>query len=129
MQSSRKQREHRQSMLLRVRVLSVHNGCQDAVVRNVSTHGLSLKLKRHCYRGEALEVELPGIGWIKGSVRWSNGGNLGLVLHEQIDIKYISRVPPDIITNDPAIPSMIPVYASAITSQAGNTWRPSLKVR
>jgi hypothetical protein len=54
-------------------------------VRNISAHGLKGECAYPPQSGEAIEIELPGIGAVFGRVRWGDGQGIGIEFDGPID--------------------------------------------
>ena len=54
-------------------------------VRNISAHGMKGECAYPPLPGEPVEIELPGIGAIFGSVRWGDGQGIGIEFDGPID--------------------------------------------
>ena len=52
---------------------------------NVSRRGFGLECATLVMIGSVVEVELPGPGWVRASVRWSLGGRIGGWFLQEID--------------------------------------------
>lgn len=54
-------------------------------VRNISSHGLKGECAYPPVADEMVEIELPGIGAIAGTVRWGDGQAIGVIFDGPID--------------------------------------------
>ena len=54
-------------------------------VRNLSPGGLMAEFSDHVAIGEAVKIEVRGIGWVKGRVAWVAEGRLGIAFDVEID--------------------------------------------
>ncbi|GGD62909.1 PilZ domain-containing protein [Erythrobacter arachoides] len=61
-------------------------------VRNLSAGGMMAEGEVEAMRGERVEVELRGIGWVEGAVAWVQGNRLGIAFVDEIDPR-LARAP------------------------------------
>ena len=61
-------------------------------VRNLSAGGMMAEGNAHVVRGAHVGIELRNIGWISGSVAWTQGDRFGIAFAEEIDPK-LARAP------------------------------------
>jgi hypothetical protein len=70
-------------------------------VRNLSTRGMMAECAVSLSRGEPIEVDLPGIGTVTGTIAWTAGGRAGVAFATPIDPNLarkpfsFNRTPPD----------------------------------
>lgn len=72
-------------MLARLRPDSPAAEAETVRVRNVSSGGLMAQASVGYRVGDAVEVELDGIGRVKGSVAWAEAGRIGIAFDHPID--------------------------------------------
>lgn len=60
-------------------------------VRNISAGGLMAECDRRFAQGERVEVELRGIGPVRGVIAWFGDGRLGIAFDRAIDPKAARR--------------------------------------
>lgn len=63
-------------------------GREDAVevrVRNLSTGGLMAELPQPLLPDQPIEIEVRGIGWIRGRIAWQTEGRAGIAFDSPID--------------------------------------------
>ncbi|MEO6040952.1 MAG: PilZ domain-containing protein [Croceibacterium sp.] len=78
-------------LLAQVRV----TGQEDAdrvKVRNLSARGMMAEGEVKVARGAMVQVELRNIGWVDGSVAWTQGDRFGIAFVEEID-PLLARAP------------------------------------
>lgn len=61
-------------------------------VRNLSAGGMMAEGELRVSRGQLVAVDLRNIGWVEGSVAWTQGNRFGIAFIEQIDPKQ-ARAP------------------------------------
>lgn len=61
-------------------------------VRNLSAGGMMAEGNVKISRGQLVSVELRNIGWVEGSVAWTQANRFGIAFIEQIDPKQ-ARAP------------------------------------
>jgi PilZ domain len=71
-------RRSRQSRLLRAHITSRRLGRFTATVRNVSEQGIGGKAPHELNLGERVQVDLPGLLPLVGTVRWTFEGQFGI---------------------------------------------------
>lgn len=54
-------------------------------VRNLSAGGLMAEYAGRVAQGAAIEVNVRGIGWVKGRVAWATDGRIGIAFNHAID--------------------------------------------
>ena len=69
---------------------------QDSVhrvkVRNLSAGGMMAEGEARVSRGQPIQVELRNIGWVDGSVAWTQDDRFGIAFAEEIDPR-LARAP------------------------------------
>lgn len=78
--------ESRDSMFLRGTIRSI--GSDDSAtlrVRNLSAGGLMAECTQAFDRGEAVELELRGIGLVSGRIAWVTEGRIGVAFEWKVD--------------------------------------------
>jgi PilZ domain len=79
-------RRVRQSRLLRAEIISPRAGRFSATVRNISGNGIGGKAPIELDWGERVQVELPGLMPLVGTVRWSFEGQFGIETDQTISL-------------------------------------------
>lgn len=75
----------RDSLLL-VANFRVEGGEDEQVrVRNLSAGGLMAEYAVGLERGCPVEVEVRGVGWVRGTIAWSTDGRVGIAFDHEID--------------------------------------------
>jgi hypothetical protein len=95
--------ESRDSMFLHGIVR--HLGDQETAVlrvRNLSAGGLMADCPRLFERGEAVELELRGIGIVNGRIAWATEGRIGVAFEWKVDPK-LARKPVRTRSDEPRI--------------------------
>jgi hypothetical protein len=85
-------RDERDSVLVLAR-LRPEDGSGDTItarVRNVSSGGLMAQAPEQYRPGLRIEIEVEGIGQVKGVVAWSEAGRIGIAFDHPID-KSLAR--------------------------------------
>ncbi len=87
-------RDERDSVLVlaHIRPETGSGGWIAARVRNVSSGGLMAQAPEQYRPGLRVEIELEGIGLVKGMVAWSESGRIGIAFDHPID-KTLARKP------------------------------------
>jgi hypothetical protein len=87
-------RDERDSVLVlaHIRPEDGSSGRIAARVRNVSSGGLMAQAPEQYRPGLRVEIELDGIGVVKGAVAWSEAGRIGIAFDHPID-KSLARKP------------------------------------
>ena len=85
-------------------------------VRNLSSGGMMAEFTGGLMRGDAVEVDLRGIGTITGKVAWTAPGRLGVQFDTAVDHR-LARVTPK--ASAAAQPMLVRASRSA--------WRPGLR--
>ena len=60
------------------------------VIQNLSIHGIRATADRPPLVGEAIEIELAGVGRLQGVVRWQHQNIFGAHTFERIDLSLFS---------------------------------------
>ena len=85
----------RDSLLLTARIRQPRTGEGVAVrVRNLSSGGLMAEVQDDAdtlVLGRAIEVNVRGIGWVKGRVAWVTDGRAGIAFERTIDPKLARK--------------------------------------
>lgn len=58
---------------------------QQVRVRNLSRGGLMAELAGEVALGDVVEIEVRGIGWVRGHIAWATEGRVGVAFDELID--------------------------------------------
>jgi PilZ domain len=109
------QRDSRRAGLLKVIIRSKHIADLEAVLRNVSETGLALRVSCPFSASEVIEVDLPGIGFVAGTVRWVDPDDLLFKLRKQDDITNAER-------------ENAPLHAASLFVHVGGIKRPGFRV-
>lgn len=56
-------------------------------VRNLSEGGVMAEVATAVAQGTPVEIELRGLGRVKGEVAWSTAGRIGIAFHKPVDPK------------------------------------------
>jgi hypothetical protein len=83
-------------------------------VRNLSPGGLMAEAPSGFVRGEAIQVDLRGIGAVVGKIAWTASGRIGIQFDERIDHRQ-ARVK----LGEAAMPPMV--------QHRPNAWRPAVR--
>lgn len=70
-------REDREEVHHRTRAVTADGNSLPLLVVNISPHGMMARCEATVGEGDVLRVALPGLGQVRGEVRWSLGGRLG----------------------------------------------------
>ncbi|KQT32939.1 hypothetical protein ASG29_10680 [Sphingomonas sp. Leaf412] len=62
-------------------------------VRNLSPGGLMAELPAPIATDSAIEVEVRGIGWVKGRIAWQTEGRAGIAFDAEIDPQRARKAP------------------------------------
>ena len=63
-------------------------------VRNLSAGGLMAELPDPLSPGSAVEVDVPGLGWIAGHIVWQTEGRAGVAFYSPIDMAAVALSDP-----------------------------------
>lgn len=76
----------RDSLFLAAR-LRVEGSSQsiDVRVRNLSSGGLMAELPQPLLPDQAVEVEVRGLGWVRGRIAWQTEGRAGIAFDQEVD--------------------------------------------
>ena len=58
-------------------------------VRNISVRGLMAISENVCEPGTIVEIEVPGVGWVEGSVAWVQSDRFGVAFSTAVDPSLI----------------------------------------
>jgi hypothetical protein len=107
--------EPRDSMFLMAVMRRAAGGPDVTVkVRNLSGGGLMAESPTGFMRGDAIEVELRGIGTVTGKIAWTAGGRLGVAFDAPVDPRLARK----------------PIGAAAqpqLVQASRAMWRPSIR--
>jgi hypothetical protein len=106
--------ETRDSMLLMATLRRPGRGEVTIKVRNLSAGGLMAECDTNLSRGEVVDIDLRGIGWVAGTIAWMAGGRFGVAFAASIDPK-LARKP---VSGGPQ-PQLV--------RTARTMWRPGLR--
>jgi hypothetical protein len=109
--------EPRDSMFLMATLRRVAGGPDVTVkVRNLSSGGLMAETPVGFMRGDAIAVELRGIGIVTGKIAWTAGGRLGVAFDAGVDPRLARK------------PVASPAQAPQPLVQASRAmWRPGIR--
>lgn len=62
-----------------------YKGESQVRVRNLSAGGLMAELGGEIDTGTEVEIDVRGVGWVRGRVAWVAAGRIGVAFDEQID--------------------------------------------
>ena len=74
---------------------------QQVRVRNLSSGGLMAEHAAPIHRGTPVEIEVRGVGWVRGQIAWSAEGRVGVAFAGEID-PLLARKPVGKAPNTPA---------------------------
>jgi hypothetical protein len=105
-------------LLAQVRVPG-QGGVYRVKVRNLSAGGMMAEGEARVSRGAPVQVELRNIGWIDGSVAWTQDDRFGIAFAEEIDPR-LARAPASAGASDYDAPRYTKNHSQAvpITQQA-----------
>ena len=82
----------RDSLLLKADMKLPEQGQQlEARVRNLSAGGLMAEGAMRVTRGEAVEVNLRNVGWVRGKVAWVTENRFGVAFEHPVDPKVVRK--------------------------------------
>ena len=85
-------------------------------VRNLSSGGMMAEFSGGLVRGDAVEVDLRGIGTVAGKVAWTAPGRLGVQFDAPVDPR-LARV----------VPHPSAAAQTMLVRASRSTWRPGLR--
>jgi hypothetical protein len=106
--------EPRDSMFLMAVVRGPSGSEVTVKIRNLSSGGMMAESPISFLRGDAVEVELRGIGRVAGKIAWTAGGRIGVQFDAQVDPR-LARKP---VGGNPQ-PQLVKASRSM--------WRPSIR--
>lgn len=62
-----------------------------AVVRNVAAGGVGGIARQWLAVGEPIEIDLPNVGRMRGTVAWTDGAHFGMAFDREIDAARVTR--------------------------------------
>ncbi|WP_084192664.1 PilZ domain-containing protein [Parasphingorhabdus marina] len=88
-------RELRQHRLFKVEVTAEGRKKFNAIVRNISTHGLRARGEipvgdNRVQPGQPLKIQKHGFDAVSGTVRWNSGQEFGVEFDQEIDVEQFS---------------------------------------
>lgn len=86
-----RQQAKRLQRMLRVTIHARRFGSAEVVVRNISASGLGGSSDQWLIAGEGVEVELPNLGRVTGTIAWVEGRRFGLAFEAAIDPSRVLR--------------------------------------
>lgn len=113
-------RRSRQSRLLRADVTSHRLGRFSATVRNVSEQGIGGKAPMALNLGERVQVDLPGLLPLVGTVRWTFEGQFGIETDKAIALDALRSA------HGGKLPSTDQSVQFQVMRPVGTTRRPGL---
>ncbi len=93
-ESSRRDERDSVLVLAHIRPEDGSSGSIAARVRNVSSGGLMAQAPEQYRPGLRIEIELDGIGVMKGVVAWSEAGRIGIAFDHPIDKSHTRKPGP-----------------------------------
>lgn len=60
-------------------------------VRNLSSTGLMAEGSARVLRGTVISIELPQVGWVDGTVAWTQGNRFGIAFIDPVDAKRVQQ--------------------------------------
>lgn len=60
-------------------------------VRNLSSTGLMAEGSARVLRGTVISIELPQVGWVDGTVAWTQGSRFGIAFIDPVDAKRVQQ--------------------------------------
>ncbi len=75
----------RESLFLLGKLWLDADTCIDVRIRNLSSTGMMIECKEFTSVGDSVQIEIKGLGKLKGSVAWIAEKRLGIALERQID--------------------------------------------
>lgn len=106
--------EPRDSMFLMATMRRAGGSDVQVKVRNLSAGGMMAESPVNFSRGDAIEVDLRGIGLVTGKIAWTAGGRLGVQFDAAIDPR-LARKP---VSGNPQ-PQLV--------RPSRTMWRPSIR--
>jgi hypothetical protein len=76
--------------LMRRAIAAVNGVTTEIRLRNISAMGALVECDEMVAPGQALTIDIVGIGPVVGTVRWSQAGRLGVQFTEQFDLGRLS---------------------------------------
>jgi hypothetical protein len=86
-------RDSRQSVLLQATIAAAGATRRQARVRNISRSGMMVECRFRGAAGDHVEVNVRGLGALAGSVAWTRGDRIGVMLDEPVDPEIVLRRP------------------------------------
>lgn len=83
-------REPRQHRLFKVEVITGRGKPFNAIVRNISAHGLRAKGDNPVHPGQFVQIRKQGFEPVSGTVRWVRDRDFGLEFDQEIDVEQFS---------------------------------------
>ena len=84
-------REPRSSRMLTVQIRGRRFGVMPAIARNLSTGGMGGTTKQWLMVGETVDAQLPGFGWTRGRVIWTDGTRFGVSFLGHVEAERVTR--------------------------------------
>lgn len=81
---ARQRNNSRDSLLLSAQ-LRIDGKVEQVRVRNLSAGGMMAEYAAPVPQGASVEVEVRGIGWVRGRIAWATEGRIGIAFDIEID--------------------------------------------
>lgn len=75
----------RDSLMLTAQLRVGTNPAEQVRVRNLSSGGLMAEYAAPVTRGTPVEIEVRGVGWVRGRIAWATDGRIGVAFERDID--------------------------------------------
>ena len=82
-------REPRQRLMRRA-IASIDGQLVEIRLRNISAMGALVECDRSVAPGEAMTIDIVGVGPVAGIVRWAQSGKFGIQFHEEFDLARLA---------------------------------------
>jgi hypothetical protein len=109
-------REHRYSVFLKGTIRKAQTGNFMPIrIRNLSTQGLMCECAYPPLINEPVEVELPGVGYVAGHIRWGAKGRIGIEFDGPVDptLAWVKQDKSEVILNVPKMDHRRPGVVAA----------------
>jgi hypothetical protein len=86
------ERPERSKRMLKVVIYGRRFGARPMVVRDISTSGLGGSTEQWLVRGESVEICLPNLGRVPGTIVWTDGKKFGVCFDIEVDAERVTRM-------------------------------------
>lgn len=86
-----RQHPHRSRRMLGATIHGRRFGSTEALIRDLAPGGLGGSAKLWLAPGEAVEIDLPGLGRVAGCVAWAKGLRFGMRFRTPVDPALVTR--------------------------------------